>query len=407
MCNEKINFYRSKKDLINLFIIRFFTGLVTLFEILYLPVLLSVSFKSFDYQRSILLTFAVLVTFGLHSGYFVLFYRLKNKILSNEIFKSVILVVLLFFSLFFLIFTLYDFQNLYSLPLTFSFLIILILEKFLVIKNKLIFSQTVKALNSVFYLVIAFYFIFDNYLVYILLTGIASLIGLFVVIKIFTPEFFNFFNFLKIRIRKKLFYIIFDLGYKQLIATFLFGLIIILLKAIFFNFYPSQYNAYSTMINLMIMFLVLNSVLNLYYNKDFSSATNNDNNIKSFLISHLKPLIFIYLFTYCLFTPLLIYYYNFMNFEFNNSFIVFGLFCVSFLFLVEYFNYVVIFLNKQLFYVLSQLFVIIIYVSIYYLLRFDLINAKFIEIYLLLPLLILGILNMIYLIKKFNSNQEI
>jgi len=408
MCNAKmLNFYRTKKDLIFLLLTRVLTGIVTLFEILYLPVLLSISFKLFDYQRSILLNFAVLVTFGLHSGYFVLFYRLKNKTLSDEIFKSIILVVILFFFFFFLIFTLYEFQNLYSLPLTFSFLIILILEKYLVIKNKLIFSQTVKALNSVIYLVFAFFFLFDNYLFYILLTGVASLVGLFFVIKIFIPEFFNFFNFFKIRIRKKLFYVIFDLGYKQIIATFLFGVIIILLKTLFLDFYPTQYNAYSTMLNLMIMFLVLNSVLNLYFNKNFSSAANNYNNIKGFLRSHVKPLIIIYLIIYCLFTPSLMYYYNFMNFEFNNSFVVLGLFCVSFLFLIEYFNYVVVFLNKQLFYISTQIFVIIIYSSIYFLLRSDVINAKFIEIYLLLPLLIMGVLNMAYLIKKFNSNRLI
>ena len=182
-----LNLFRSKKDLINLFVVRFLTGLVTLFEILYLPVLIGLTFKLFDYQRSILINFAILATFGLHSGYFVLFYKLKNKILSIEIFKSTILLILISFVLFFTIFVIYDFQNVYSLPLAFSFLIILILEKFLVIKNKLIFSQTIKALNSLFYLMFGYFFIYENYQNYILLTGLCSVIGLFVIIKIFIP----------------------------------------------------------------------------------------------------------------------------------------------------------------------------------------------------------------------------
>ena len=109
MRNAKmLNLFRSKKDLINLFVVRFLTGLVTLFEILYLPVLIGLTFKLFDYQRSILINFAILATFGLHSGYFVLFYKLKNKILSIEIFKSTILLILISFVLFFTIFVIYD-----------------------------------------------------------------------------------------------------------------------------------------------------------------------------------------------------------------------------------------------------------------------------------------------------------
>ena len=94
-----------------------------------------------------------------------------------------------------------------------------------------------------------------------------------------------------------------------------------------------------------------------------------------------------------------------MNYEFNSTFIVFGLFCISFLFLTEYFNYVVIFLNKQLFYVLSQVFIIIIYASIYFSLENKLINLNSIENFILLPLLILGILNVIYLYINFTSNK--
>jgi hypothetical protein len=404
MRNAKmLNLFRSKKDLINLFVVRFLTGLVTLFEILYLPVLIGLTFKLFDYQRSILINFAILATFGLHSGYFVLFYKLKNKILSIEIFKSTILLILISFVLFFTIFVIYDFQNVYSLPLAFSFLIILILEKFLVIKNKLIFSQTIKALNSLFYLMFGYFFIYENYQNYILLTGLCSVIGLFVIIKIFIPEFLIFFSLNKIRFRRSLFKIIFDLGYKQIIATFLFGIIIILIKAIFLDFYPDEYNAYSTIINLIIMYLVLNSVLNLYYNKNFASAANNQRNIKSFLKSHLKPLIIIYFFVYIFFTPSLIYYFKLMDFEFETSFIFIGIFCITFLFLIEYFNYVVIFLNKQLFYVLSQVFIILLYTLIYYFLKFNIIGEKIIEIYLLVPFLFLGIINMFYLIKKFKS----
>ncbi len=398
-----LKLYRSKKDLINLFIVRFFTGLVTLFEILYLPVLIGLTFKLFDYQRSILINFAILASFGLHSGYFVLFYKLKNKILSIEIFKSTILIILISFVLFFTIFVIYDFQNIYSLPLAFSFLMVLILEKFLIIKNKLIFSQTIKALNSVFYLMFGYFFLYENYQSYILQTGLSSILGLFLIIKFFIPEFLDFFSLNKTRFRRSLFKIIFDLGYKQIIATFLFGIIIILLKAIFLDFYPDEYNAYSTIINLIIMYLVLNSVLNLYYNKKFATAANNQRNIKIFLKSQLKPLIIIYFFIYILFTSFLIYYFKIMNFEFDTNFVFVGIFCVTFLFLVEYFNYVVIFLNKQLFYVLSQLFIISLYALIYYFLKFNIIGGKVIEIYLLIPLLILGILNMFYLTKKFKS----
>ena len=92
-----------------------------------------------------------------------------------------------------------------------------------------------------------------------------------------------------------------------------------------------------------------------------------------------------------------------MDFEFETSFIFIGIFCITFLFLIEYFNYVVIFLNKQLFYVLSQVFIILLYTLIYYFLKFNIIGEKIIEIYLLVPFLFLGIINMFYLIKKFKS----